>query len=105
MADEKYYGMAAKEIAAGTYDPDIMAKAFALALGETAKTHAIYIGMRAERLASTAKAQHQVAARESSPVGRLPAKPLPKPEDFADPRAAAAVRAMLDALKVSGGGS
>jgi len=122
MPLDRFYGIAAEELARQEIDKDLFARAYALALGDAEKTKAIYIGIRAERLEELAHAlaearardeaeakrrehsrQRSKAASQSAVVSPASEKPLPKPEDFTDPQMAAAVRAMLDALGASGG--
>lgn len=50
MPHDRFYGIAAEEIARHEVDKDLMARAYAMALGDAEKTKAIYIGVRAERL-------------------------------------------------------
>ncbi len=50
MPHDRFYGIAAEEIARHEVDKDLMARAYAMALGDADKTKAIYIGIRAERL-------------------------------------------------------
>jgi hypothetical protein len=50
MRDETFYGLAAREIAERQFNQALMAKAYALALGDPDKTRALYIGMRADQL-------------------------------------------------------
>lgn len=124
MPHDRFYGIAAEELARQEIDKDLFARAYALALGDAEKTKAIYIGIRAERLEELAHALAESRARDEAEAKRrereysrqrsktvsastvpppAPEKPLPKPEDFTDPQMAAAVRAMLDALGASGG--
>ena len=50
MRDEDFYGLAAMEIAEKRHSIPLMAKAYALALGDPDKTRALYIGMRADQI-------------------------------------------------------
>lgn len=50
MAHDRFYGLAAEEIAQQRVDKDLFARAYAAALGDGEKSKAIYIGIRAERL-------------------------------------------------------
>jgi hypothetical protein len=165
MPHDRFYGIAAEEIARHEVDKDLMARAYAMALGDAEKTKAIYIGIRAERLEElaceiveehlrvleeTQREEHR-QAREASEARQEEAKEkygkerestearaaearkhdkdreearrhadataaallrsaekpkgnsLPSPDDFSDPKVAEAVRAMREALRVSGG--
>jgi hypothetical protein len=63
MPHERFYGLAAAEIAERRPDCDLLAKAYAVAGGNAEKTKALYIGMRAEELEKEAKASDMRAAR------------------------------------------
>lgn len=61
--DDAFYGLAAHEVADHRFVQPLMAKAYSLALGDPAKTKALYIAMRVEQL----KAESQAAsAREAA---------------------------------------
>jgi len=154
MPLDLFYGIAAEEINRQAFDKDLMARAFAMALGDGDKTRAIYIGIRAERLEEQAREvdraqqaaeiekeqdlQRQAhenaaakererkekdAARQNAVASEAAAKErerkekdaarksaeaqarekdrLPNPADFTDPKIAAAVAAMREALQYS----
>ena len=48
------------------------------------------------------QAERPTPLTEKSALQAAAEKPLPKPEDFSDPKVAAAVRAMLEALDATG---
>ena len=50
MRDEDFYGLAVREIVERTFIEALLAKAYALALGDPEKTKALYIRMRADQL-------------------------------------------------------
>jgi hypothetical protein len=50
MKDEDFYGIAARELATRNHSEALMAKAYALALGDPEKTKSLYIGLRADQL-------------------------------------------------------
>jgi hypothetical protein len=61
--DDGFYGLAAQEITDQRFVHALMAKAYSLALGDAAKTRALYIAMRAEQL----KEERELAsAREAA---------------------------------------
>lgn len=66
MPLDRYYGIAAEEVACQDVDKDLFARAFASALGDPEKTKAIYIGMRAERLEQMALEMAANRAREEA---------------------------------------
>jgi hypothetical protein len=71
MNDENYYGIAAREIVERRYDSALMAKAYALALGDPDKTRAFYIGLRADRLKEEAAIQaHEAQAQARRQVAK-----------------------------------
>lgn len=67
MRDEDFYGLAAREISERQFSQPLMAKAYALALGDPDKTRALYIGMRADQL----KEEAATAAREAQAREKL----------------------------------
>jgi len=133
MPHDRFYGIAAAELAEQRPDRDLLARAYALALGDPDKSKAIYIGIRAERLEEEAmetarrdaelerlriqrereRAREEAKAPRKQPLPQkvdLPAarpkvQEAPKPEAmmFSDPEIAKAVQAMRDALAASGG--
>ena len=54
MRDEDFYGLALREVTEHQFSQPLMAKAYALALGDPDKTRALYIGMRADQLKAEA---------------------------------------------------
>jgi hypothetical protein len=50
MNDEYFYGLAADELTTRTHSEALMAKAYALAMGDSDKARALYIGLRADQL-------------------------------------------------------
>ena len=64
MLHDRFYGIAAEEIARQEVDKDLFARAFAMALGDPEKTKAIYITIRAERLEELAGEMAAVRAKE-----------------------------------------
>ena len=120
MPHDRFYGIAAVEIAEHRADRDLLARAYALAVGDAEKTKAIYILIRAERLEQEdlefvireAQLKKEAAEREKRLVKKplpqkinLPSKELeksqPHPVEFSDPEMAKAVKAMRDALAAS----
>ncbi len=59
MPEDRYYGIAAAEVAEQRPDRDLFARAYAIALGDPEKTKAVYIGIRAERLQEEADVRAQ----------------------------------------------
>ncbi|MBC7365424.1 MAG: hypothetical protein H7343_01215 [Undibacterium sp.] len=114
MPRDRFYGVAAEELTSHSADKDLFARAYAMALGDADKTKTIYIGIRAERLEllaheQAAENEKKISAQKTADKRReahffkqpILHKPLPKPEDFSDPKMAEAVRAMIAALGVS----
>ena len=68
MPHQRYYGLAAAEIAQQRPDRDLFAKAYASAMGDAEKTKALYIGMRAEQIEKEeqASAARAAMAREEA---------------------------------------
>lgn len=87
MPHDHFYGIAAEEIARHEFDKDLMARAYAIALGDAEKTKAVYISIRAERLDELARAK--VAADEAerrNEIERTKQKPAAaKPPDNRKP--------------------
>jgi hypothetical protein len=77
--DEEFYGKAASEIAERRHDRALMAKAFALAMGDQGKTHALYICMRVEQLKEEAAlaAARAVTEQRERQRGRLGLRSVP----------------------------
>ena len=121
MPHDRFYGMAAAEIAEQRPDRDLFARAYAMALGDSEKTKAIYIGIRAERLeeeaaqaarreaeAERARVQREAVARTRAfpqkvdvPSSREGVAPKEESTVFTDPHMGKAVQAMRDALAAS----
>ena len=57
MVHNKYYEIAAEEVARQSVDKGLFARSYATALGDAEKTKAIYIGLRAENLELQANEQ------------------------------------------------
>lgn len=66
MPHDRFYGIAAEEVARQEVDKDLFARAFALALGDPEKTKAIYIGFRAERLEELAREMAAIQAKKEA---------------------------------------
>ncbi|MFA5263192.1 MAG: hypothetical protein WC378_05155 [Opitutaceae bacterium] len=65
MPHDRFYGLAAEEVARHEVDKDLFARAYAAALGDPEKTKAIYIGIRAERLEELARELVATSEREN----------------------------------------
>jgi hypothetical protein len=50
MPADRFFGAAAEELASGNFDRDLFARCYAIALGDSEKSKAVYIAARAERL-------------------------------------------------------
>ena len=71
IRDEDFYGAAAEELAVGDVDKSIMAKAYALAIGDGEKTKALFIGFRADQFkeqAAAALAEAEIHRRAQEQV-------------------------------------
>ena len=100
MPHDRFFGIAAQELADASFDRDLCARCYATALGDAEKTKALYIAIRAERLEELALEMAK-AARENLEAARARAELEAKEKSRQDrERDKAARRSQEEAIRI-----